>query len=65
MKIGLGSTSASRNPAGSGRPHVQLPEHGVRCAHKPVFETGPLLFAAFLPLAVVGVLAAWRLGRQP
>lgn len=24
---------------------------------------GPLLFAAFTPLAVVGVLAAWRLGR--
>jgi MFS family permease len=25
---------------------------------------GPLLFAAFLPLAVVGVLAAWRLGGR-
>ena len=24
---------------------------------------GPLLFAAFTPLAVAGVLAAWRLGR--
>ena len=27
-------------------------------------QRGPLLFAAFLPLAVVGVLAAWRLGRR-
>ena len=27
-------------------------------------ERGPLLFAAFLPLAVVGVLAAWRLARK-
>ncbi|WP_201722722.1 MFS transporter [Caulobacter sp. BP25] len=28
------------------------------------YSQGPLLFAAFAPLAIMGVLAAWRLGRR-
>lgn len=35
--------------------------HGVDLALAPT--NGPLLFGAFLPLAVVGFAAAWRLGR--
>jgi len=36
--------------------------HGVDPTLAPT--NGPLLFGAFLPLAVIGMMAAWRLGRS-